>query len=483
MSGKRKIAGIILSGIAVLFFLGLFLSSRERSQKPVNVILIVVDALRPDHLGCYGYDRPTSPHIDAFARQGVVFDKAFSSGTATEISVPSLLSSLYPAAHRVLDWDYPFSKKIITLPEILAQKGYRTAAFVGPTVRRVPDFCKRFQDCDFTPEKAKQRLGEIPVFKPGLKPLTPTLIGKALAWLKSNSRRPFFLYIHDIGVHMPYMAPAPFNTLFWKGAIGPENEKFLLDFVRVMVENRASSVTAQQLDFLVSQYDAKIRFVDEYLGTLFREMERLGLTQDTLVILTADHGEALSEHGVFGHGRSPYDELLRVPLIIRLPKKSAEGRRVSDLVRLVDIEPTVLECLKIHSPYPVQGLSLRPLWKPHLSGDREAFGEGYQAYLSLHFAAVRTGRWKFIEAHNTFTRSYIFELYDLENDPKELTNLAVRHSHDKEVGFFKKKLKSYLSGCEKIRKALLGEEADAVRKPQAPDKETEDLFRSLGYLQ
>jgi len=483
MSFKKNILIILI----LLCVLSLCVFLRKHfliKYKKLNVILIVVDSLRADHLGCYGYTRNTSPNIDKFAKEGVLFRNAFSQATTTRLSVPSLLTGLYTSTlYSVEDIirlkasnGVRLPAEFITLPEILRINGYATVAFAPPNV--APDLsegsslAKRFQlyDSDIKwrknwpsgPDRASSST------------ITPQMHEKIARWFKKQVR-PFFLYIHYLGPHYPYLPPPPYNKFFWQGDITEEKYNFMRDFIKQTWSGQIRQTS--MLNFIISQYDGGIRYTDDYIKALLEELQASGLNKNTLVILTSDHGESFQEHGKFFHGDTIYDELIHIPLIMRLPGILSQDKVISNLVRHVDIVPTVLNILGISIPKFIQGVNLMPLIQGKADFKLNVFSEfiSDERYLK----GIRTEKWKTIQIYESQKSTYSYELYNLENDPKELNNLV--NTNLEVLESFKVKLKDHTLSCEKIRKSILGE--DYVAKPVVLGNETKELLRSLGYLQ
>lgn len=434
-----------------------------KKQKKLNVVLIVIDSLRAGHLSGYGYNRPTSPNIDRLGREGVLFSQAFSQGSCTSISMPAVFTSFYPAVYRGQKEGMRLPDEFITLPQILSKNGYITAAFVVP-FEGLYNFDRRFQ------------LYDTLSLREGLSRVVPQINKKAYDWLARNHAKPFFLYLHYPAAHCPYSPPKPYNAIFWQREVTDEMKEVMNSFCLARPDTYSTPVKQDTLDFLISQYDGSIRYIDVYIRAFLEELDRLGLSKNTLVILTADHGEGFSEHGTFSHGANLYDELIHVPLVIRLPERLPEGKVIPDLVRLIDIMPTVLDIIGIMHPANImQGISLLPLIKGEKMPKLDAFSEAHLKPLR----GIRADRWAFIGTYDSNNKLESYELYDLENDKKEMNNLAQKMPEITDM--FKGKLRDYLSECAKIRSAILGE--GFAGEPLVLDEETREALKSLGYMQ
>lgn len=468
---KKRI--FIIAVLAGLVSLGLFLKffSFEKRDK-INVILIVVDALRADHLGCYGYKRDTSPSIDQLAKEGVLFTQAFSHGSATRIAVPSILTSLYPSVHRVLNLGASLTDEFITLPEILKNHGYLTAAFVGRQVTSFSNFSHRFD--------AYQLLESKNVSRPGQSFLVRQ---KAMEWLKQKPSGPFFLFLHFNATHAPYDPPLDYKGLFWDGPVDPEIKQ-LVEFStgikdkgrhKRYIEKLASS---NGVNYSISQYDAAARCIDDQIKILLEYLEKSGISKDTLIIFTSDHGQEFFERGDYFHERTLFDELIHVPLIMKFPKDFS-GRRIRNLVRQIDIMPTVLDRLNIRVNNIMQGKSLLPLAEGRKYSAPDSFSETF-FLKKLRLKGVRTEKFKFIETFNLTESVYSYELYDLESDPKEQMNIFDYNA--REANLFKAKLKRYNLSSEKIRRKILGKNFTDY-PPIFLNEKTKNKLKSLGYVQ
>ncbi|MDP1854397.1 MAG: sulfatase-like hydrolase/transferase [Candidatus Omnitrophota bacterium] len=480
---------IILSLLIGIYHLSLPLISFAKAKVKLNIVLIVLDAVRADHLGCYGYSRDTSPSIDLFSRQSVLFEQAVSQGPCTHIAISSLFTSLYPSVfHDALEWNLILRDKFVALPDILTKHGYNTAVFGGPVLKGISNIEKRFQTASILPRDTQPSLKDGP--EPGLEmPQIDSEIAKeASLWLEENHNKPFFLYLHFLASHDPYLPPEPYDTIFWKDEITDKMRASLKNFTRARhhSDEYDKSFDKDMLNFIISQYDGEIRYTDSQVGAILEKLEKLNLTENTLVILTADHGHAFGEHGRFFHDNTLYSELINVPLLMRLPKVLPQDKRVENLVRHIDIMPTVLNILDIHPGSNVmQGISLLPLFRGEVIPKLESVSEVHLGRLK----AVRTNGWSFIAHYDTDNYPRLLELYNLKNDPAEVVNL-IKKIPDAEISGgafneyaekFSDKLKEYDISCEKLRFAILG--TDLADESEVLDEETKEVLRNLGYAQ
>ncbi len=375
-----------------------------------NVVLISLDTTRLDHLSTYGYERSTSPVLDELAREGARFDLAYAPIATTGPSHSTMFTSLYPVAHHVVKNGVRLSDDCETLAELLSERGYQTAAIISSFVLTdkfgYAQGFDHFED-DFTPEGSSIRESstEAPNVRMGFDRRADDASRRAIRWLEKmrDPESPFFLFVHYFDPHAPYTPPPEFKDRF----LDPEGD------------DRAATI---------SSYDEEIAFTDQQVGLLLKSLERLRLAEDTIVIVTADHGEGLGQHGHQEHGVNVYDEAVRVPLVFRWPDRIPAGSVHTAPVELVDLAPTVMDLVGIPTVSSFQGRSLSSalLGETSLEENRPVFlhrrhyspkKEG-GVWVSGAKLGVRLGRWKLILGPEERT----FELYDLEADPDEEHN-------------------------------------------------------------
>jgi arylsulfatase A-like enzyme len=325
----------------------------EAKTRPVpratrGYILISIDTLRADHLGLYGYPRPTSPFLDSLARRATVFEEAYSQFPSTLVSHMSMLTGLYPREHAVAPPDSVLSPRVEMLPEVFQRDGFRTAGYTeGGYVSGRYGFRRGFDELvsHDRPPRGERQVEK--TFRRGVR------------FLESlGPRDRFFLFLHTYAVHTPYDAPRRYQELFWSGPppagaiepTGPALTRWNLD---------GGSPPRPAVDLLRAQYDAGIRQTDEVLRGFFGELERLGLAGDVTVVITADHGEEFQDHGRFNHTQL-YRESLHVPLLVLHPDASAPVRH-GGVVQLIDLAPTFYELARLKPRGRPSGVSLAPL--------------------------------------------------------------------------------------------------------------------------
>ena len=326
-----------------------------------GTILISLDALRADRLGAYGHDRPTSPFLDALADRGAVFERAVAQYPSTLASHLTMFTGLYPQEHAVFRPERFLDPSIETLPESLLAAGFRTAGFTEGGFMSGPYGFERgfelFDDPRYRDDTDVER-----TFERGL---------DFLEGLADDER--FFLFLHTYSIHDPYTPPEEYRGLFWQGP--PPPGAFPSDGQNLRAVNRGElAVTPEIIDYLASQYDASIRYVDDVLARFWGRVEELGLADEVTLVITSDHGEAFYEHGKLAH-MQVYPEDLLVPLIVVHPDLSA-AVRVPALVGLVDLAPTLYQLTDVESPRTLSGRSLAPyLLSPDLRLADEAYAE------------------------------------------------------------------------------------------------------------
>jgi len=347
----------------ILFALAAFLVACGSEDRPLNVLVIAIDTLRADHLGCYGYKRSTSPMIDALASRGVLVERAVSQAPWTLPSFASIFTSLYPSQHGAATVDSRIRQEIPTLASILAEHGYLTAALVNaPLLQPEYGMATGFDFYDAPPPDSIRTAGRI--------------TEDALSWLGDNKKQAFFLFVHYFDPHLSYAPPAPFDRMFGGGYTGSIQGSFDLDHFSSTnsrdIRREIESLSRADRDRIVALYDGEIAFTDSAVGALLDGLKAHNLEQRTLVVLLSDHGEEFFDHGGLDHGHTLFDELLSVPLIFSLPGTLPVESRLEGQARLIDVAPTVLDILGMEPPEHFEGMSLRP-W---IGGDVSTLASG-----------------------------------------------------------------------------------------------------------
>lgn len=420
ISSRLPAATVVLS--ALLLFGTAGPPTAAAATKP-NILLVTIDTLRADHLGCYGYAGVKTPVIDGLAGRGVLFSRAFAHTPSTLPSHTNILLGLTPSAHGVHDnSNFIVREGFLTLAEWLKAQGYATGAFVGafPLDSRF-GLTRGFDVYD------DNYGSQGPMDLVFIERRADVVVGKALEWLRER-RGPWFLWVHLFDPHQPYDPPEPFKSQYGG-----------------------------------KPYDGEIAFVDSSMGRLMDYLTKEGIDDDTAVILTADHGESLGEHGESTHGYFAYNATLHVPLIAALPDRKAG--RVDVNVCHIDIFPTVCDLLGQKRPDGLQGISLMPLIRGKTLPARPIYFEALTAYYNRGWAPLKG----YIRGSEKFMESPIPEVYDLEKDFGELASIAGR---------------TELPRCRKILAELVQAETSPLAggAGHSMDRETRDKLRSLGYL-
>ncbi len=401
--------------------------STDAALRPLNLVVVTIDTLRPDHLHCYGYSKIETPAIDSIAQQGVLFENAVTHTPLTPPSHAGMFTGLYPSGHHVRNTGgFVLQPSTVTLATMLQQKGWDTAAFVSSAVLK-----KQFglnqgfaiYDDKMPDGGNRQEFREDPE-----RPAADT-IDRAIHWMDSQSGKPFFVWVHLYDPHLPYRPPAPF---------------------------------AQQ--YKTHPYDGEIAYTDHELARLFDAVHKKAPADKTLTAVLSDHGESLGEHGEYTHGVFLYDATLRIAFLMSGPGVPA-GLRVKQQARNIDLLPTVLDLLGGKPPAAVHGVSLVPSFGGKEVPTAIAYAETLYPKMNMGWAelrSIRTNSWKYVRAPKP-------ELYDLSHDPAETTNVI--GSHPAEVRKFEAQLKAVIGtgGAERVQTAMV-------------DERTMDQLKSLGYL-
>jgi arylsulfatase A-like enzyme len=461
LHSKDRVNGRLLTALGMLIILSaLVVWLAFRPSPGMNVILITIDTLRADHLSVYGYPRQTSPALDALAREGVLFKNAYSQGSETNPSLSSLMTSYLPLETKVVRNNVVLPAGAETLAEILRSHQYRTGAIVSNfSLRRGSGFEQGFETYDDHMDDRSQTKWE------GTERLAPKTTAAAINWLKAHSRDKFFLWIHYMDPHYPYLPPPPYNTMFLTPQLAPDRWVPFNNSGsgKGGIDSSAQLGNRHELQFYISQYDGEIRFFDQSLGDLLQALRAFQLMDNTLIVLVGDHGEGMGEHDYyFAHHEFVYEGLLRVPLLVRFPDGHQAGQIISNPVAAVDVLPTILETLAVEPPRTARGRHLL------LPEPRSIFA--MTAYRSEKMALIAEGK-KLVETDEQT------ELYDLQKDPNEQNNLVTEEVTEEEFNTVAR-LKQVLAGVMEEDRLGLG----------APvywnlDDASERKMKALGYVQ
>jgi arylsulfatase A-like enzyme len=427
-------------------------------QRP-NIIFIIADAVRARNLTCYGYPKPTSTSIEKWAKQGVLFENAFSCTSATDSSLTSIFSGKYPVSHGIISHGDQISTREIRelratgttfLPEMAKQWGYVTIAvdWLGRWHKRGYDWYNGVSNQDSILAKIRSKvpnsLGQITrqlMYRFNISKAINTnkkdaeaVTNQAIDLIRKHRNQKFFLFIHYWDAHTPYNPPKGWAEKFYTEKSGYPKIEALLNEIRNPEWRRylkRSIGNAKTAAEVIAKYDAAIAFMDHQVGRLTEFIDEQGLSNETLIVLTSDHGESLTEHGIYFAHHGLYDVNVHVPLIMTYPGVFPKGKRIDCLIQHVDILPTILHILGDNGQPTIDGKSLIPV----IMGEVEQICSAVlleEAYTQRK-RAIRTENFKYIYAlsktkavcrHCGKMHGDLEELYDLNNDPEEIRNIA-----------------------------------------------------------
>jgi arylsulfatase A-like enzyme/Flp pilus assembly protein TadD len=482
------------------------------SREAPNVLLLVIDTLRADHLSSYGYHRKTTPRIDALASEGVLLENAISQASWTAPSMATLFTGLYPSVHGLnagIDHKrlrtetrealpVPIQKALspdrLTLAEVLRSHGYFTAGVVSnPYLDSRFGFAQGF-DTYREPELAPASL---------LEP-AETTNRSVFAWLDRERQEPFFLFVHYNDPHHPYEPPSPFDQKYvagYEGTLIPSDTRSPESMVAKMVAKELTEedkeyllgidpsetelkeawaekaleerLSEKDIEYLIGLYDGEIAYTDLQVGLLLEKVRSLQLDRDVLIVVTSDHGEEFFDHGWINHGRTLYDEQLRVPLIFHYPGALAAAR-IRAQVRIVDLMPTILELAEVPSiPDDLQGKSFVPL----LRGEAKAkLGPAYsETTWEGKKKSLRTeAGLKLIQAEDAGP-----ELFDLSEDPGEQKNLV--EENPSRTQSLNRELELWVEANRQARARVHSE--SAILEEVVLDDRMKAQLEALGYVE
>jgi arylsulfatase A-like enzyme len=447
----------VLASSALLVLL-LGASRPPAPRPPQRILLITIDTLRADALSCYRAQTPRTPAIDALAGDSVVFRRAWSPAPWTLPALASAMTGVSPQVHLATGLGDRVPDRLTTIAEALRRAGYRTAALVSsPLLGREVNLAQGFREYTAFPGAT------------GKKPADPDqLAGVASRWLRSQGKDPFFLWVHFYDPHIPYDPPAPYlRGMEPPPGVGPH----LTAEEHLAIRLHQRTPSPAEREWIRQLYGAEVRWVDAAVGSLIADLKKSGLYEDTLVILLSDHGEELWEHGSVGHGHTLFEELLRVPLLVKLPGETRRGP-LDTPVSTASLAATILDLAGRPLPtgYPA-ARSLTPLLRGEIVSPEPLLSTGLQRIEERE--AVVFGNFKLIRWLNSARQ----ELYDLGRDPGEMTDLSTSSLEKTAEGG--KLLDRFEAEGERGRKGL------GITRPERvpPDPETLKRLRALGYLQ
>lgn len=404
-------------------------SLTAESLTPLNVLLIAIDSLRADHLGCYGYRRDTSPNLDALAREGVLFTRMFAPGIPTQPSFTTIYTGQYPLTHGIISHggtetprpDSPF------FTEELQRAGFVTCAVDNMCSMR-PWFARGYEFYIDPSQRVKL----------GMSVTCEGINRRAIPWLRAHARAPFFLMVHYWDTHTPYQPPPRLRHRYYGSdptrpeftslepmRSAPLGDIWANQWLAPLSKKLWHGREIRDAEYVVALYDACIRYVDGAVGALLSTLEETGAAEDTLVIVTSDHGEMMYRHGIFFDHHGLYNPNIRVPFVVRWPGRIAGGQRRDEIFQLVQVAPTILEAAGAPVSDAIEGESLARVLL-----DAEAAASSTDRVISeectwqVKWCLLR-GQRKLIQAREPdLYRRPMCELYDLAQDPDELRNVA-----------------------------------------------------------
>lgn len=442
----------------------------RRKPDEFNVILLSFDTLRADHLGSFGYLRPTTPNLDMFAREGVLFTQAVTSASWTWPAHHSLFTGLYPSAHLGKSYAYYASSSLM---EVLAENGYFTVGITGSGVMSyVFGFHKGFH-----------RFTEFESIRNDINPTgswehedgTPKIFDDAIDWLEANRDIKFLMFIHNLECHDPYE-----DTRF----VNPDNEGSLIEMRKAL-------------------YDGDIRRLDDLFGQFLEKLDSLNLLSNTIIVVISDHGEEFYDHfseednlrkrfnklvpqiSTVDHGHTLFDEILRIPVVFHVPSIEPKKNILENQISIVDVMPTILDCLRISFEGRVQGTSLLDLMT---TGERKDDPPAISEFILFgpEQKAVRLNGYKYIYTEHPQKDAYFADIpkyafYDLTKDPEEKNNIY--HQKEKLAKEYHKILQQTLEESSLIKESFMKTQAADKAQLSSSKEEIANTLRALGYLQ
>lgn len=480
----------------------------------MKIIIYVVDCLRADHVSCYGYHRNTTPHIDSLARDGILFEDAYSPSTWTKPVAASLLTGLYPPVHGVRMRRDVMRRDIQTLPELLHDHDYRTLAIstignVSSSLgfgRGFDRFIDLYKDPSLLGKRAAANVAREKLFHETdgnvIFPLAEDINNAFFPWLDDHLDQDFFAFLWAMDPHDPYDPPSAWRMY------SDREYKGRMDGTRELARR---ATKPEDLHYLMDLYDGEISYTDHCFGQLVSHLHDKGIYDETAIFVLADHGEAFGDHGHMSHGHLPFEEIIRVPLIAKLPGSAYSGQRVPGLVSLIDIMPTVFDLAHFPSDEMAprcQGCSLIPAIEGRSVGTHRAlFSETQATEENNALYSVRSARWKYMRTVSPdlgdrvrsvlgvltnrptlveVLRNPLFylrrqaginrdHLYRIFEDPQESENLAKKSP--RMVAQLQGEISNWQEEC-----ARLAREYQTMAEQFSADEETLENLRALGYI-
>jgi len=420
-----------------------------------NIVLITVDTLRADALGCYGNQNAKTPFIDSLASKGILFENVMCQAPATGPSFASMMTSKYPTACGVLHNTMVLKKSQKTLAEVLQKNGYNTAGFVSCTILKSEyGFSQGFDVFDENMEKHYS--------KNDLERSAAAATRAVLSWLRARPSQPFFLWVHYFDSHAPYQSHTDISIPEQIGSI---------NFLQQLGSEQSRSKLQKYLPEIKKLYAGEVNFVDRHVGKILAQLDKSNITDNTVIAFAADHGEELFDHSFFhGHVKSLYQSVLHTPLILSFPPELPRAIRVSALVENLDIFPTLLALAHIARPKGISGINLlKVLNSQSILADRCTYSqrEPVEGMPGGNAFAIRHKNFKYI----AFSKAPD-EFYNLESDPAE--SVILTSGFEKQREFLQKKLAQLRANDFSAPRT--------IKRQNLNSREIERL-KSLGYIE
>jgi len=460
MKNKRSSNVLIFIVLVILvcslsyYFFQRFKSSRDISFLQIqncNLILLTIDALRADHLTCYGYKRDVAPNICEASRKGILFENAISQSSWTKPSMGSLFTSLYPHSHKAIGQHDVLPLEVLTLAEILKYNGYYTIGFqTNPFIREIHNFDQGFDDYLTYHHFTRAEV----------------LISEFISRINLNEVPKFFAYFHFMDLHLPYNPPKEYrlkSEANYNGILAEDSFDQLWP-----VREGELKLREEDKQHIISLYDGEINYVDSQIKRLLDFLKEIQISDNTIIVILSDHGEEFWDHDGFEHGHTMYNELLHVPLIILHPRLTTTNFRIQGLIRLIDIFPTLMSVLRISIPSRVIGRNLLEeifIRKQNL----KLIGFSESTLYGQEQKAVQTNSYKLIKR----LKDSSTEFFDLSVDP-----------HEKFNNFNNEQLKPIIEQYEKLLQIFsqYNSITDYLSKKKEFDEKTLEELKALGYI-
>lgn len=469
------IKAVLVAALIILMFVVVknLRNYPPHSGNPPNVVIVVMDTVRQDHLACYGYHRNTTPNLTRLVESSRIYRSAYSTSAWTSPAHASLFTGLFPVAHKTTQENWTMAPECATLAELLAKRGYETFGISeNPLVSKHHNF-----DQGFSRYYETWRMGgrQAPLN------IAAELFEKILN--RRDKKDPFLIFVNLIEAHSPYNSSGPFRDRFLSDRSIPCESNQWHDFFLGRRE-----FTVEEIDHLKELYDAEILFVDHQVGEMAASLKKRGLWDDTIFIVTSDHGENLGDHDMMDHVFSLYESLTKIPLIIRYPKAFAPGSVDDSPVQLTDIFPTLLNLTGVDSSaFPSHG---RDLLQHDSGGRRDIFYEYYYPRQVLEIFREQDRENPKLDRFKRRLRAIIsnemkliwgsdgrHELYDLARDPRESANLIDETMYSEKVRDMIRALDSFARVYEQSRDVQPDRPAGEI------DEDTLEALKLLGYTQ